>query len=106
MTFRDQLQKDLLTMMNQAVFGLTVSVDGVDLLCAEQADHGTPFKERGADSALGIMTDTRTLIFRATEMPVPPVIGQQVALDGEYWFVSDVLRPIGHFVIQFSREAS
>lgn len=101
-TFREQLQIDLATMMDLAVFGLTVNVDGVDMRCAESVDHGAPFPGGGRDGG-GLLMDRRTLIFRATEMPVAPVVGQEIYLDGEPWFVADVARPLGHQIVEFSR---
>lgn len=100
-SFRDQLQIDLATMMEQSVFGLTVELDGEALECAEVNEDGAPFKRN--EDIPGLNTVKRSLIFRTSQMSSQPTVGQQVDIDGEYWYVTQVKRPLGHFIVDFSR---
>lgn len=103
-TFRQQLDIDLATMMDQTVFGLSVTLDGVPFLCCEASDHGAPFKN--SQDIPGLNTKTRRLIFRAVDMPQAPVEGQIVEIDGEDWYLTSSDKPLGHVILDFSREVS
>lgn len=107
--FRDQVQKDFNDMLNQTVFGLTISWNGTPTICAlgqsspydpspKQSDPNISNKEPGGDLLRKV-----TYIFRRTEMQNPPVVSSEVRVDGKKWIVQSVSEQISHIVVNLVR---
>lgn len=105
-TFQQQVQLDLAVMTSTKEFGRVVNIDGVDMVCVEIADDGAPYKAGQSQDIPGLDTGKRTLIFTDAVMPSPPVANQQLAIDGEYWYVQAVKRRLGHVILDIIRPES
>lgn len=101
--FYKQVAQDFTdTFLNVEEFGRVVKWNGRELACVESA--APPLLE--APGSPGVLEQTKQIVCRADDMPVPPVPTEVVNLDGVDWIVVDVNKPFAHVVITLGRQSS
>jgi hypothetical protein len=100
--FREQVQNDFANvLLNTEEFGRICSWNGEDLQIAEDAN----MMFEGV-SAIGVNADTKKIYCRDIDLDPHPVVGEEVNLDGETWYVVHVQKPFAHLIITLRRNVT
>lgn len=97
--FKAQVREDFAeVLLNTAEFGRTCLWNGHPLQIAEDAR-----RDEQSYAAQGVNKDSKIIYCRDVDLSPPPQITEQVDLDGQKWYVDEVLTPFGYLIIKLLR---
>ncbi|WP_404427300.1 hypothetical protein LG296_01650 [Ureibacillus chungkukjangi] len=98
MGFKDALERDLANVFfnTDSGFAEKVDIDGENITVIIDEESLTNYNSKNGE---GLITDGLLFHVKVNDLPFEPQPGQNLMFNGEFYYISDVKKPLGMYSI-------